>query len=208
MCRIFVVSGNIGAGKTTLLKTISKMREIVVLEEPVGEWGFLLRKMYQAQDKSDKQGIFFLFQSLILAHYIRTTSKLEQMHEEKRDVDVFVERSPLEALTVFLPMNKHHFDLHDYETLVEMHEKLIERDIWKNVARYIVLKPPVETCFERIGKRGREGETAIDLPYLSKLEQYQNDNFLPRIENENCAIISNECEPVQIIADRVLTCFM
>jgi deoxyadenosine/deoxycytidine kinase len=194
--RIWVICGNIGAGKSTLLRELRHLGHIII-EEPLRKWGFLLAKSYETGiSVKEQQNRFFLFQSMVFAHYVEVTARLLELQEKEKSAEihhnVFVERCPAEALNVFLPLNREKFNPSDYEALRKMHERLLQSEIWAEKATYIYLDVPPELCFKRIRKRNREGEAQIPMEYLCKLENLQHQRFLPLLPDQRTLTLKPE----------------
>ncbi len=98
---VFIISGNIGCGKSTVCQKLQGMGYFV-FTEAVEEWEFSLKKFYQAASFEEKCQALFLLQLLISTHFIRVMVQIEQIFSSNPNQVVFVERSPLDALKVFI----------------------------------------------------------------------------------------------------------
>jgi len=165
-----VVSGPIGAGKSSLLHNIRGLTEyepnVYVLDENMDEWQYYLERMYVSPNNET----VFMFQMEVTVHMHNTTKRLEQLADgsECKDVVVFVERSPIDILEVFLPLNRDKLTEDNYKCLVTAMTMYAGRDVWKN-ATYFYVSCPVRICAERIRKRQRNGEENIDEQYMNRV---------------------------------------
>jgi deoxyadenosine/deoxycytidine kinase len=194
---IFVVCGNIGSGKSTLLAEIKRRSgdnddgsRTLVIEEPIGEWAYFLKRMYDT--KFDGRALF-MFQSLVFSHYMRVTAMLTEIQADDPERIVFIERCPAEALNVFLPLNKDKFSAADYAALTHMHQQLVEDPVWAKHATYIVLRAPPDVCKERIDSRSRAGETndGIPLDYLCRIDALHDEQFLRLLPKGRVSVFDN-----------------
>jgi len=165
---IISLEGNIGSGKSTILEIMrNKYKDntnVIFVDEPVSEWNLI-----KDGDKSilelfyeDKSKYSFTFQ--IMA-YITRLRKLLEVLENNTNKLVICERSIYTDKYVFAKM------LHQQGYINEMEWQTYNYwfDTFKektklNMIIYINTKP--ETCFERIKKRNRTGESNIPMDYL------------------------------------------
>lgn len=152
------VEGNIGSGKSACVQALSRaLEDVPCFPEPVEEWGEMLSLFYRSP-----ADWAFLFGLRVLLSFAAP-------HREERCV---VERSPLASRHVFsqLLYNDGLMNHHEWETFKEYHAVLG----WKPDVIFYV-DTPTDVCMERVRKRGRESESAIDIQYLKRLEfQYIN----------------------------------
>jgi deoxyguanosine kinase len=205
-----VISGNIGSGKSSVLRALQSRYadSAVFIEEPVHEWGPLLKKMYDSRFNSES---LFLFQSLVFAHYMRVTSRLVELEASGSTKIVFVERSPRDALNVFLPINKDSFEEADYLSLIYIHKRLLSLDVWSKNTACILLRVPPDVCKTRIDSRCRDGETetsnggGVGIDYLRRIDQFQNTICSAKNTHEidASANIEKVCDSVKSIVDGI-----
>lgn len=183
--KIFSIEGNIGAGKTTLVDHFQKYcsdmgrDDIVFLREPVDIWDevrdpvdgqSILKKFYENPTK-------YAFPFQVMA-FISRLSLLEQTIKQNPDCSVIIcERSLSADRNIFAKM------LHD-DTLIDnvcfqIYSKIYNEFSGRFVVDGIVyMDSSPEKCFERISKRGRDGEGGIELDYLQKCKKYHDDWLL------------------------------
>lgn len=167
--RIVSLEGNIGAGKSTLLLDISKRLPPgwLVLQEPVHVWETfcdaqgktMLTKFYE-----DPKQYAFAFQ--IMAY----TTRLQALNAllSQNPVGIVCERSLDADHHVFAKMLRDDGCLESvlYDIYVSQTATAPALD------SILYLDVNVETCLERIQKRGRVGEKGVQLDYLRKCETY------------------------------------
>jgi deoxyadenosine/deoxycytidine kinase len=184
------VCGPIGAGKTSILLAIRSCTQydprVLVYEEDTDEWQYYLERFY-----ADPASYAFLFQKEVEVHMHKLTKRLEQLSDEctanpAKTIVVFVERSPLDVLEVFLPLNRTRMSLGDYQCLKHAMGIYASRQVWI-AANYFIVACPLSTCMERIGRRDRKGEENIDSSYNANVIQLYDEMAL----KANARIIHN-----------------
>ena len=152
------IEGNIGSGKSESLVAIARaFPTTTCLPEPIDEWSELLDLYYASPAEWA-----FPFSLKVLASFRRAAA-----HDR-----CIVERSPLASRHVFsqLLYNEGVLNCHEWELFKEYHDALS----WKPDVIFFI-DTPAELCKERIERRGRECEKAIELAYLKRVEfQYAN----------------------------------
>ena len=168
---VHVIAGQIGAGKSAILHAIEACtqynKDIITMREDTDQWQFYLEKFY------NKPGEYaFLFQKEVECHFHKITRVLESLAETcgNKNIIVFVERSPIDVCSVFLPLNQQNMSPADYDCLMHAMQTYANRPVWKN-ARYYMVSCPVDVCMERILKRDRGGEDKIDLDYMTRVQK-------------------------------------
>ena len=176
--KIVSLEGNIGAGKSTLLRAIesgltdSEKGRIVCMQEPVDLWESvrdsdgesILKKFYR-----DPAKYAFAFQ--VMAY----TTRLEAMKRILREnplCEVLVCERSLEADKNIFALMLRDDGLIDSVSfqVYEMLYKGTSGPFSIDLVLYLETCP--EMCMSRVGKRGRDGEGAIGLDYLTKCHQY------------------------------------
>ena len=190
-CLIVSIEGNIGSGKSTLLenlkKNFDKNNNVIFLKEPVDEWSkikdengvTILEKFY-----ADQVSYSFPFQmmayisrlKLLKDTLIKAKKELMNIKENvdptnKIKIILFTERSLLTDKMVFAKM------LYDTGKMEHVNYQIYLN--WFNtfadefpVHKVIYVRADPETCYQRIGKRSREGEDKIPLEYLQSCSSY------------------------------------
>ena len=179
--RIVSLEGNIGAGKSTLLEQLKIKCAVnpkwVFLREPVDLWDqikdlngeTMLSKFY-----ANPQKYAFGFQIMAYATRLHLIRKLIQ---ENPDCELVICERSLDA-------DKHIFAkmLHDDGLIEDVMYQIYERFFGEYEESFkldavIYVDSAAEVCFDRIGKRARDGETCdgkatIALDYLKKCREY------------------------------------
>jgi deoxyadenosine/deoxycytidine kinase len=190
--KIISLEGNIGSGKSTFLRNLQQLHQIkkinhtIFVQEPIDEWNqikdknneTILSKFYKDSEKYS-----FSFQMMA---FITRYNKLKQAYndalkyiEEKSHLSDFqapiiiTERSLYTDKYVFAQM------LYDDKKMEEIN--YIIYNAWFNnfakefpINKIVYLNTRPETCFERIKKRSRNGESNIPLQYLQNCNKYHN----------------------------------
>lgn len=177
---IVSIEGNIGSGKSTLL---SQMKEkytnnddIIFLDEPVNIWSTikdkfgktLIEKFYE-----DQQKYSFSFQMMA---YISRLSLLKDVYKRHSNKIIITERSLYTDKYIFAKMLYDNGNIEDvnYEIYLKWFDTFSED---YKVDKIIFVDTDVSNCFERIGKRNRDGECNIELDYLKQCSDYHT-NFV------------------------------
>ena len=185
---MFYIEGIIGCGKTTLVEkfeewTKNNSPSDKILKEPVDNWlntkdstGKSILEYYY--DDQKRYAFPFLMNAFI--------SRVEDINNIKKNTrgNIFIERSVYTDKKVFTELN------YEIENISEI-EYIIYNN-WFNVLSkqfnlkprgIIYLKSSPETCFRRIKKRNRTGESSIPLDYLQKIhdkhEVWLNNEDIP-----------------------------
>ncbi len=175
--KVVVIMGAIGSGKTTAINMIPRIaddmglsRSIAIFPENTDEWQYYLKKFY-----SDRATYGYLLQMEVLLHFHSVTKELEKMKDRGGvPMTVFVERSPLDIIHVFLKANKEHYTEQTYRALTEMSQKYSDSEMWRD-ASFVMINVPPDQCMSRIRNRDRGGEFNIDDEYVSKIDKYYED---------------------------------
>ena len=200
---IIFVEGGIGCGKSTLVKKIQehcaeKKLNIKTIQEPVDIW------MQIKDEKSGKNMIeaFYEDQHKYSFHfqmmaYISRLKKLQDTMKtaQNNNYDLIIcERSLETDRNVFCKMlyDEGKIDSLGYQIYNQWFEYF---QLFNERSKYVYLQTDYNICFERVGKRKRNGESEIPISYLKDNNSY-HDNWLLN-ENENKVLIlngNNDCE--------------
>jgi deoxyadenosine/deoxycytidine kinase len=169
--RIISLDGNIGVGKTTLLDHIrNRFPDVIIVKEPVDVWthlkdeqgSSLLELFYK-----DKKRYAFTFQQAAMLSRLLLLQKA--VAEAKPGSLILTERSVLTDRHVFAEM------LHAAGDLSKLEKDLYDQ--WYDafaaqlpIAGLVYITTSVDTAFERIQTRAREGEATISKEYLKALD--------------------------------------
>ena len=182
MVKIFSIEGSIGSGKSTLIRELQNKLDTdwVFVLEPVSEWNDvkdnmgenILTKFYK-----DQQKYSFSFQMMA---YISRLARLKQVIRKNPKAVIITERSIFADRYVFAKMlyDNNKIEEVDYIIYLKWFDEFLE-DIQQTGIIYLQVKP--ETCYHRVQKRNRDGET-ISLEYLESCHQY-HENWLQTEKN-------------------------
>jgi deoxyadenosine/deoxycytidine kinase len=204
---IISLDGNIGAGKSTLLQEIrNKLHDIVIVDEPVGQW----TSLKNAKGKSllelfyeDKNRWSYTFQNCALLTRLKNIQKAVENIDTtiSRPQVIITERSVLTDKHVFADM------LYDAGNIDPLEWELYES--WFNVfgKKYpvraiIYVSTSSGTSKDRINTRNRSGEESIDLEYLDAVDK-QHKKW---IKNTNIPVLTLSTEadiPVEENIERI-----
>jgi deoxyadenosine/deoxycytidine kinase len=188
--KIVSLEGNIGAGKSTLITNMSKFfnivkteekynhlkNKVVFIEEPVHLWKEvidpvsgknMLELFYENPEKWS-----FAFQIMVI-----TTQEqmIDEALKKNPECELIISERSLEAgMHIFteLLFNRNCISMVEYKII-----KMLFDNRKYRLSETIYIKTDNETCFQRISKRARKGETGITFDYLQQCEYYY-DNWL------------------------------
>jgi deoxyadenosine/deoxycytidine kinase len=180
---IFTIDGNIGCGKSTVLEYLHTHYLLPIDLEPVKKWQPYLNDMYY----NNKGACEFQVRVWLDRCWI----------QPKQDTTLLMERSPYFQKNVFIPINKdnNRLSTREVEMLNEMYDK--STTIW-NPFGYIYLRSSPEKCIERINKRARESEEAIDHLYIQQLHKLHEKSYFWAAANNYpmiCVDVENKTVP-------------
>lgn len=182
--RIISIEGNIGSGKSTLLENLkkyfSKNEFVIFLNEPVDEWvkiqdehgTTILEKFYGDQEK-----YAFPFQMMAYVSRLKilreTLKEMNKKFQNKQFV-IITERSLFTDKMVFAKMlyDTGKIEYINYQIYLSWFDTFSEEF---HVDKVVYVKTSPEICFQRIGKRSREGESNIPLDYLVSCSTYHDE---------------------------------
>ena len=182
MVNIFSIECSIGSGKSTLIKELKKKlyTDWLFVLEPIVEWNNIkdnngeniLTKFYKNQQK-----YAFSFQMMA---YISRLARLKQVIKEHPSAIIITERSIFADRHVFAKMlyDDNKIEEVDYIIYLKWFDEFIE-EVKQDGIIYLQVTP--ETCYNRVQKRNRDGET-ISLEYLKSCHQY-HENWLTTEKN-------------------------
>lgn len=187
--KLMSIEGNIGAGKTTFIENLEKWcrengrHDIVFLREPVDIWDevrdpvdeeTILKKFYKNPEK-------YAFPFQVMA-FISRLSLLEETIKQNPNCSVIIcERSLCADNNIFAKM------LYD-DALIEnvcfqIYSKIYNEFSGRFVVDGIIyMDASPEKCFQRIAKRGRDGEGGIEMEYLKKCKKYHDEWLLYNVK--------------------------
>ena len=196
---VIAIEGNIGSGKSTFLKDLRhKYKEdetIGFVDEPVDAWEkikdatgkSILEKYYENQEK-----YAFSFQMMA---YISRLSAIRNALKKKYKI-LIMERSVFTDSAVFAKM------LHDDGKIEEIEYKIYMewfREFTNDLPPiyFVYVRAEPEICFQRILKRGRQGEQ-ISLAYLQNCHKYHEEWLIrEKVYIENCILTLNANADIQ-----------
>lgn len=177
---IFSLEGNIGSGKSTILQNLitrlNGNNSIIFLQEPVTEWEkikdssgtTILEKFYGNQEK-----YAFSFQMMA---YISRLALLKKTIKENPDCHIVTERSINTDKNVFAKMLYEDDKIEEvnYQIYQKWFDEFIEDTFIDGI---IYIKASGKTCFDRVKKRSRTGESNIPVEYLERCGN-EHDNWI------------------------------
>lgn len=200
---IVSIEGNIGSGKSTLLENLKKNSDennnFIFLREPVDEWSkikdengvTILEKFYSDQDKYSFpfqmmayiSRLKLLKETLINAKNNLMNIKENNDPKKKFQIVVFTERSLLTDKMVFAKMlyDSGKIEHINYQIYLNWFDTFAQEF---PINKQIYVKTNPEICYERINKRGREGEENITLDYLKSCDLY-HENMMSYNSHDN-----------------------
>lgn len=193
---IVSIEGNIGSGKSTLLSNLREhyknSSNVVFLKEPVDEWEkitdengeTILKKFYSDQEKYS-----FPFQMMAYVSrlkVLRDTLKTIKNTSTDKKIIIITERSLYTDKMVFAKMlyDSKKIEHVNYQIYLNWFETFSEEF---PVNKVVYVKTTPDKCYQRIGKRSRNGEENIPLDYLTNCSVY-HDNMLDK-HNEECVCL-------------------
>jgi len=225
----FAVCGNISSGKTSALKALEALylyeksnksegphscNAIEVIYEPTesNTFKYFLNKFYSTKANGQSANLtnnLYLLQLCIYNHYLNITLKYQA--GEYAGKKVFVERSPLDTLLVFLKSNKplllvkeyDDISTNIYDELKLMMNSLIKMEPWVSCT-YIILDEELDTCISRMGIRDRIEERELNNSnekeeYMRTLHYYYHKMIEYTNSMNNFVIIpESSMEPMDI----------
>lgn len=166
-----VIAGNIGSGKTTLTEMLASHYHLEPKYEQVSFNPYLEDYYDDIRRWSFPMEVFFLKE--------RFRDLLEM---QKSSCDVIQDRSIYEGVYVFAANNRRMGNLseRDFQTYMELFGHM------KSIVRYpdlmIYLRSSVPHLVKNIQKRGRDCEQAMQLEYLSGLNELYEDFIYHKYE--------------------------
>jgi deoxyadenosine/deoxycytidine kinase len=205
--QIISIEGNIGSGKSTLLANLkthfNNNNHVIFINEPVDEWSkikdengtTILEKFY-----ADQERYSFSFQ--IMAYVSRLKLLRDAIKNIEEDVKnmywdqvncrynmpnnityyIITERSLFTDKMVFAKMlyDSSKIEHINYEIYLSWFNTFAEE---YKVDKVIYVKTDPSICYERVGKRHRDGEDKIPLEYLNTCDIY-HENMLNKSSPE------------------------
>lgn len=197
---VLSIEGNIGGGKSTLLQELRKKYTnhekddvfVYFLKEPVDEWEkikdeagvTMLENFYK-----DPKKYAFPFQMMAYVSRLKVFRDMLK-HVKKLNIlnkkIVFVtERTLYTDKMVFAEMlyDSGNIEYINYQVYLQLFDTS-SQEVPLNKVVYIKTTP--ETCYSRIFKRSREGETNISLEYLTNSSKYHDVMLQKFIDESIC----------------------
>lgn len=205
--QIISIEGNIGSGKSTLLANLKthfhNNDKVIFVKEPVDEWSnikdengvTILEKFYADQEKYS-----FPFQMMAYVSRLKLLrDAIKNIDEEVKNICwvhidckynlprnlkylIITERSLFTDKMVFAKMlfDSGKIESVNYQIYLSWFDTFAEE---YKVDKVIYVKTDPHICYERVGKRDRDGEENIPLEYLNNCDVY-HDNMLNKSSPE------------------------
>jgi deoxyadenosine/deoxycytidine kinase len=186
---IISIEGNIGSGKSTLVKGLNESAHFksttppfLILQEPVDEWNTICDengKTILENFYGDQHRFSFSFQMMA---YISRLALLKKAHRENPGAIIITERCLDTDRRVFAAM------LYDEGKISQMEMTIYLKwfdEFVKEVPvdGYVFLDTEPSVAYQRVLKRGRQGES-IPIEYLTKCDDYHKNWAANHIEPE------------------------
>ena len=178
---VIAIEGSIGVGKSTVLKELER-RGHIVQTEPVEHWT-LLHDLYKDMEKYGA-----LFQVQVLATYASYKPRVQ-----------FLERSAQSARGVFSAMM--YRDGYITPAQLQTIDSVAKMIPVPAPEVFVYLEAEAELCQSRIQWRARDGEEAVELKYLRKLDAAYKD-WLPSVRHFVIKVKASDSPSV--VADSIL----
>lgn len=172
------VEGNIGAGKSTLLDALRELnKDWIFIDEPVKQWSSLKNELDESMLEvfyKDRRRWSYTFQNCALLTRYQCIEEAIRQHSSGTGHRVFVTERCLDTdYYVFTKMLREDGSLDKLEfDLYERWFKQLKRTSTP-LSGIVHVDTSPDVSAQRIVKRGREGEQAIELGYLRSLDKYQ-----------------------------------
>jgi len=206
------LEGNIGAGKSTILAALESIIQKddmspvkwVFLKEPVDLWDqvcdkegrTMLSKFY-----SDPAKYSFAFQ--IMAFSTRLKMLRDIVRENPDLTGIICERSLEADRNIFASMLHADGLMEDVE--YQIYQQYIQGyDAIFDLDGIIYIDSDARTCFERVSKRSREGESNISLEYLEKCRDYHERWLRPLLRLDERPLLRLDERPLLRLDERPL----
>lgn len=180
MVRIISVEGNIGAGKSTLVEALKQRyanrNDILFLQEPVDVWSKIKQygKNILELFYENPQKYSFAFQILAYTTRLQLIEGAVEYAQENGINTIVMERSLDADRNIFAKML--HADGTMEPAMYQIYLMMSEDGFKKyNADGILWVHAGPQTCFERIQKRGREGEDKISMEYLETCDSYHRE---------------------------------
>ena len=157
-----VIDGSMSAGKSTCIHALAMLPGVICRAEPVDEWQDLLQKMYEAPSRWA-----MTFNAKVLLHF-----KAAMEQDPLRDAVIVYERSPWACRHVFCKLQQQLGYMDDAEMVVL--DEVYKRTYWEpDVMIYLRSSPGV--AYDRLRRRARPCEEAVDRAYMNHLHEAYED---------------------------------
>ena len=201
---IVTIEGNIGCGKSTILNCIKEYNSnanvpIILVKEPVDEW----ENIKDAAGKSILQLFYenpheYAFSFQMMA-YISRLNNLKKAIMENTNSIIVTERSLLTDKFVFAKMLKDDNKIKDVDYAIYLNWfDTFSQDF--PVHKVIFMNSTPTTCYDRISRRSRTGESNITFDYLKNCHKYHDkmmENYCKMLNTENIYIFNAEYDNLQ-----------
>lgn len=192
---LIYIEGIIGAGKSTFIHNISKeIPAIRTITEPVEAWqeDGILGKYYE-----DMKRWGFPFQLRIIHDKVETINNLPQDNNHIYMIERSLYSDQCFSNTLHDTKHLEPFEFKLANDIRETYDKKLNF----HPSLIIYLRPPLETCMERVATRNRKEEQHLTSEYQEILQNHHDDLFHKEYLKTSCG-----CNiPIMILEDNDIT---
>ena len=165
MAFIVSVQGNIGSGKSAVLAELA--RDYRTFPEDLARWSPWLSLFYEEMSSGGRKPSKYALglQIKVLCSFRRIAAEARRGGGGAGSV-ALVERSPASSRDIFVNLAAARGALAEHE--LELYREVYETIAWEPRVN-IYLRCPPRVALERVRRRARKGEAAVDLEYIQKL---------------------------------------
>lgn len=191
MIKIIYISGTMYSGKTSCLDLLKEKYiknnnifsyKCLFIKEPLKYWEpFLL----DYQNNPNKKTAFRL-EYVVYLHYKDIFELIKIAQEEKQEYLIFVERSPMEAIRIFIEKMDKHLGKKQIEFFKNLYLPIINSEMWRSSVGILLSYD----CLETLEIRQKQRKETINKDYIMAIrERYNYFNYRYKIITDKLTII-------------------